>query len=326
MIDDGDADVFCCLRAQKEEKKSDARFSLKHKNIFFFSKMSAQQNIIPPDVVRKAEMQMKRKAPDDLNGEQQQHETRSKKANAAASSPTFSLQFDYSLEKQFRENSVAGFALTCVMHRERSAMKEALSLLRECLDDDDFTKISPLKMPCKAFAFLSVAEEKLQLEVEGLVTKVVRRIVSNRQNKVRFLERMIPIQTTCEYTDDAIERAVERLGITIESNEFKTFAVCHRDCFSKALVAKEDTKDEMEKWKSIAVTNAVAAAVSKRINKVSLKDPDVVIFVVVMAVNDNSIKNTDNIPTRRLGLSYAPKASKMFTVKGKGIVATSLKI
>lgn len=277
---------------------------------------------IPPDVIRKAEMQMKRKAPDDLNGEQQ-HKTRSKKANAAASSSTSSLQFDYALEKQFRENSVAGFALTCVMHRERSAMKEALELLRECLDDD-FTKISPMKMPCKAFAFLSVAEEKLQLELVEVVTRVVR-IVLNRQNEVRFLERMIPIQTTCEYTDDAIERAVERLGITNQSNEFKTFAVCHRDCFSKALVAKEDTKDEMEKWKSMAVTNAVAKAISKRIDKVSLKDPDVVIFVVVLAVNDNGIKNTDNIPTRRLGLSYATRESKVFTVKSKGIVATNLK-
>jgi tRNA(Ser,Leu) C12 N-acetylase TAN1 len=277
---------------------------------------------IPPDVIRKAEMQMKRKAPDDLNGEQQ-HKTRSKKANAAASSSTSSLQFDYALEKQFRENSVAGFALTCVMHRERSAMKEALELLRECLDDD-FTKISPMKMPCKAFAFLSVAEEKLQLELVEVVTRVAR-IVLNRQNEVRFLERMIPIQTTCEYTDDAIERAVERLGITNQSNEFKTFAVCHRDCFSKALVAKEDTKDEMEKWKSMAVTNAVAKAVSKRIDKVSLKDPDVVIFVVVLAVNDNGIKNTDNIPTRRLGLSYATRESKVFTVKSKGIVATNLK-
>ena len=276
---------------------------------------------IPPDVIRKAEMQMKRKAPDDLNGEQ--HKTRSKKANAAASSSTSSLQFDYALEKQFRENSVAGFALTCVMHRERSAMKEALELLRECLDDD-FTKISPMKMPCKAFAFLSVAEEKLQLELVEVVTRVVR-IVLNRQNEVRFLERMIPIQTTCEYTDDAIERAVERLGITNQSNEFKTFAVCHRDCFSKALVAKEDTKDEMEKWKSMAVTNAVAKAVSKRIDIVSLKDPDVVIFVVVLAVNDNGIKNTDNIPTRRLGLSYATRESKVFTVKSKGIVATNLK-
>jgi tRNA(Ser,Leu) C12 N-acetylase TAN1 len=276
---------------------------------------------IPPDVIRKAEMQMKRKAPDDLNGEQ--HKTRSKNANAAASSSTSSLQFDYALEKQFRENSVAGFALTCVMHRERSAMKEALELLRECLDDD-FTKISPMKMPCKAFAFLSVAEEKLQLELVEVVTRVVR-IVLNRQNEVRFLERMIPIQTTCEYTDDAIERAVERLGITNQSNEFKTFAVCHRDCFSKALVAKEDTKDEMEKWKSMAVTNAVAKAVSKRIDIVSLKDPDVVIFVVVLAVNDNGIKNTDNIPTRRLGLSYATRESKVFTVKSKGIVATNLK-
>lgn len=279
---------------------------------------------IPPDVIRKAEMQMKRKAPDDLNGEQ--HKTRSKKANAAASSSTSSLQFDYALEKQFRENSVAGFALTCVMHRERSAMKEALELLRECLDDD-FTKISPMKMPCKAFAFLSVAEEKLQLELVEVVTRVVR-IVLNRQNEVRFLERMIPIQTTCEYTDDAIERAVERLGITNQSNEFKTFAVCHRDCFSKALVAKEDTKDEMEKWKSMAVTNAVAKAVSKitRIDKVDLRDPDVVIFVVVLAVNDNfGIKNTDNIPTRRLGLSYATRESKVFTVKSKGIDATNLK-
>jgi tRNA(Ser,Leu) C12 N-acetylase TAN1 len=284
--------------------------------------MSAQNNI-PPDVVRKAEMQMKRTAPDDLNGERDK--TRSKKANnAAGSSSTFSLQFDYALEKQFRENSVAGFALTCVMHRERSAMKEALSLLRECMGDGFSTKISPMKMPCKAFAFLSVAEEKLQLELVEVVTRVVR-IVLNRQNEVRFLERMIPIQTTCEYTDDAIERAVERLGITNQSNEFKTFAVCHRDCFSKALVAKEDTKDEMEKWKSMAVTNAVAKAVSKRIDKVSLKDPDVVIFVVVLAVNDNGIKNTDNIPTRRLGLSYATRESKVFTVKSKGIVATNLK-
>jgi len=288
--------------------------------------MSIPNNNIPPGIVRKAEMQMKRKAPDDLNGEQ--HKTRSKKANAAASSSTSSLQFDYDLEKQFRENSVAGFALTCVMHRERSAMKEALSLLRECLDDD-FTKISPMKMPCKAFAFLSVAEEKLQLEMVEVVTRVVR-IVLNRQNEVRFLERMIPIQTTCEYTDDAIERAVERLGITNQSNEFKTFAVCHRDCFSKALVAKEDTKDEMEKWKSMAVTNAVASSVSKRIDKVSLKDPDVVIFVVVLAVNDNfGVKNTKkdfSNMTRRLGLSYATRESKVFTVKSKGIDATNLKL
>ena len=61
------------------------------------------------------------------------------------------------------------------------------------------------------------------------------------------------------------------------------------------------------------------------LDKVSLKDPDVVIFVVVLAVNDNGIKNTDNIPTRRLGLSYATRESKVFTVKSKGIVATNLK-
>ena len=270
---------------------------------------------------------MKRKAPDDWkNGIIESNNKTSKTDDADdenTSSKNSSLQFNYALEKQLRDKSVTGFALTCVMHRERSAMKEALELLRECLDDD-FTKISPMKMPCKAFAFLSVAEEKLQLELVEVVTRVVR-IVLNRQNEVRFLERMIPIQTTCEYTDDAIERAVERLGITNQSNEFKTFAVCHRDCFSKALVAKEDTKDEMEKWKSMAVTNAVAKAISKRIDKVSLKDPDVVIFVVVLAVNDNGIKNTDNIPTRRLGLSYATRESKVFTVKSKGIVATNLK-
>jgi len=84
------------------------------------------------------------------------------------------------------------------------------------------------------------------------------------------------------YSDDAIERAIDRLRIdggwskssssisSGRSSQFKSFAVCHRDCFSKALVAKEDTKDEMEKWKSRAVTNAVAKAVSKitRIDKV----------------------------------------------------------
>ncbi|CAL6359072.1 unnamed protein product [Bathycoccus prasinos] len=272
---------------------------------------------IPPDVIRKAEMQMKRKAPDDLNGER--HKTRSKKANAAASSSTSSLQFDYALEKQFRENSVAGFALTCVMHRERSAMKEALELLRECLDDD-FTKISPMKMPCKAFAFLSFIDTNCDGETNCKLLEV--------------LERMIAIQTTCEYSEDSIERAIDRLRIdggwskssssisSGRSSQFKSFAICHRDCFSKAL------SEDVEKWKSRAVTNAVAKAVSKitRIDKVDLRDPDVVIFVVVLAVNDNfGIKNTDNIPTRRLGLSYATRESKVFTVKSKGIDATNLK-
>ena len=285
---------------------------------------------IPPDVIRKAEMQMKRKAPDDLNGER--HKTRSKKANAAASSSTSSLQFDYALEKQFRENSVAGFALTCVMHRERSAMKEALELLRECLDDD-FTKISPMKMPCKAFAFLSFIDTNCVGETNCKLLEVMKRVMRASRQNVRFLERMIAIQTTCEYSEDAIDRAIDRLCIDCgrsksssissgRSSQFKSFAICHRDCFSKAL------SEDVEKWKSRAVTNAVAKAVSKitRIDKVDLRDPDVVIFVVVLAVNDNfGIKNTDNIPTRRLGLSYATRESKVFTVKSKGIDATNLK-
>jgi hypothetical protein len=286
---------------------------------------------IPPDVIRKAEMQMKRKAPDDLNGEQQ-HKTRSKKANAAASSSTSSLQFDYALEKQIRENSVAGFALTCVMHRERSAMKEALELLRECLDDD-FTKISPMKMPCKAFAFLSFIDTNCDGETNCKLLEVMKRVMRASRQNVRFLERMIAIQTTCEYSEDAIERAIDRLRIdggwskssssisSGRSSQFKSFAICHRDCFSKVL------SEDVEKWKSRAVTNAVAKAVSKitRIDKVDLRDPDVVIFVVVLAVNDNfGIKNTDNIRTRRLGLSYATRESKVFTVKSKGIDATNL--
>ena len=288
---------------------------------------------IPPDVIRKAEMQMKRKAPDDLNGEQ--HKTRSKKANAAASSSTSSLQFDYALEKQFRENSVAGFALTCVMHRERSAMKEALELLRECLDDD-FTKISPMKMPCKAFAFLSFIDTNCDGETNCKLLEVMKRVMRASRQNVRFLERMIAIQTTCEYSEDAIERAIDRLRIdggrskssssisSGRSSQFKSFAICHRDCFSKAL------SEDVEKWKSRAVTNAVAKAVSKitRIDKVDLRDPDLVIFVVVLAVNDNGVKNTKkdfSNMTRRLGLSYAMRESKVFTVKSKGIDATNLK-
>ena len=302
--------------------------------------MSAARNGIPPDVVRKAEMQMKRKAPEDLNGR-----TRARRkendvddgAFVSSSTPT-SMRFNYGLEKQLRESSLAGFAFTCVMHRERSAMKEALTLLRECIDDDA-VKISPMKMPCKAFAFLSFIEEEEEEEEEGEkqgvannnssaievpeVMKKVVRVAMRRQN-VRFLERMIAISTTCEHNEDAIERAIDRIGIGNHSqNTFKTFAICHHDSFSKALLS---TDKESEKWKSKAVTNAVAAAVAKRIKSVDLQDPDVVIFVVVLAVNDNSITTSTNTPTRRLGLSFAAKDSNVFTVKkGKGIVATSLK-
>ncbi len=294
--------------------------------------MSAARNGIPPDVVRKAEIQMKRKAPEDLNGR-----TRARRkendvddgAFVSSSTPT-SMRFNYGLEKQLRESSLAGFAFTCVMHRERSAMKEALTLLRECIDDDA-VKISPMKMPCKAFAFLSFIEEEGEkqgvannnssaIEVPEVMKKVVR--VAMRRQNVRFLERMIAISTTCEYNEDAIERAIDRLGIGSQ-NTFKTFAICHRDSFSKALLS---TDKESEKWKSKAVTNAVAAAVAKRIKSVDLQDPDVVIFVVVLAVNDNSTTTSTNTPTRRLGLSFAAKDSNVFTVKkGKGIVATSLK-
>ena len=160
------------------------------------------------------------------------------------------------------------------------------------------------------------------IEVPEVMKKVVR--VAMRRQNVRFLERMIAISTTCEHNEDAIERAIDRLGIGNHSqNTFKTFAICHRDSFSKALLS---TDKESEKWKSKAVTNAVAAAVAKRIKSVDLQDPDVVIFVVVLAVNDNSITTSTNTPTRRLGLSFAAKDSNVFTVKkGKGIVATSIK-
>ena len=302
--------------------------------------MSAARNGIPPDVVRKAEMQMKRKAPEDLNGRTRARRKENDGDDGAfvSSSTPKSMQFNYELEKQLRESSLAGFAFTCVMHRERSAMKEALTLLRECIDDDA-VKISPMKMPCKAFAFLSFIDEEEEEEEEGEkqgvannnssaievpeVMKKVVRVAMRRQN-VRFLERMIAISTTCEYNEDAIERAIDRLGIGNHSqNTFKTFAICHRDSFSKALLS---TDKESEKWKSKAVTNAVAAAVAKRIKSVDLQDPDVVIFVVVLAVNDNSITTSTNTPTRRLGLSFAAKDSNVFTVKkGKGIVATSLK-
>ena len=302
--------------------------------------MSAARNGIPPDVVRKAEMQMKRKAPEDLNGRTRARRKENDVDDGAfvSSSTPKSMQFNYELEKQLRESSLAGFAFTCVMHRERSAMKEALTLLRECIDDDA-VKISPMKMPCKAFAFLSFIDEEEEEEEEGEkqgvannnssaievpeVMKKVVRVAMRRQN-VRFLERMIAISTTCEYNEDAIERAIDRLGIGNHSqNTFKTFAICHRDSFSKALLS---TDKESEKWKSKAVTNAVAAAVAKRIKSVDLQDPDVVIFVVVLAVNDNSITTSTNTPTRRLGLSFAAKDSNVFTVKkGKGIVATSLK-
>ena len=279
---------------------------------------------------------MKRKAPDDLeNGIIESNNKTSKTDDADdenTSSKNSSLQFNYALEKQLRDKSVTGFALTCVMHRERSAMKEALELLRECLDDD-FTKISPMKMPCKAFAFLSFIDTNCVGETNCKLLEVMKRVMRASRQNVRFLERMIAIQTTCEYSEDAIDRAIDRLCIDCgrsksssissgRSSQFKSFAICHRDCFSKAL------SEDVEKWKSRAVTNAVAKAVSKitRIDKVDLKDPDLVIFVVVLAVNDNfGIKNTDNIPTRRLGLSYATRESKVFTVKSKGIDATNLK-
>ncbi len=121
--------------------------------------MSAARNGIPPDVVRKAEMQMKRKAPEDLNGRTRTRRKENDGDDGAVPSSTPSMRFNYALEKQLRESSIAGFAFTCVMHRERSAMKEALTLLRECIDDDA-VKISPMKMPCKAFAFLSFIDEE----------------------------------------------------------------------------------------------------------------------------------------------------------------------
>jgi len=214
-------------------------------------------------------------------------------------------------------------------------MKEALELLRECLDDD-FTKISPMKMPCKAFAFLSFIDTNCVGETNCKLLEVMKRVMRASRQNVRFLERMIAIQTTCEYSEDAIDRAIDRLCIDCgrsksssissgRSSQFKSFAICHRDCFSKAL------SEDVEKWKSRAVTNAVAKAVSKitRIDKVDLKDPDLVIFVVVLAVNDNfGVKNTKkdfSNMTRRLGLSYATRESKVFTVKSKGIDATNLK-
>ena len=90
-------------------------------------------------------MQMKRKAPDDLNGEQ--HKTRSERG--------FVVDFPCSLTTLWKSSFVRTQwrALRYMRHAPRTVGDErSFELLRECLDDD-FTKISPMKMPQSVCVF-----------------------------------------------------------------------------------------------------------------------------------------------------------------------------
>ena len=307
---------------------------------------------IDEDIVRAAETQMKRKAPslhnpDDDDDDYHRDNSTTTNINPSCSPSSSSLvytkffhsQYSYPTEKRFvSTNNVKGFAISSIMHREQSAMKEAVRLLF------DYTfgvvpngfEFAPMKVPCKAFAFIACVRPILETENDDdaknaneVLLNMASNAINNRDKvKIRFLERIYAIMTTCENDEMEIENAIRRLRIPT-TDALSSFAVSHRDGFSKRFTVGDD--EGIIKWQSSSIIKSVAkslANVYPNLKNVDLLEPDVVVFVVVLAVNVNEGKNCAadaSTTSRKLGLSYATKESNCFEIRKRGIFATSLK-
>ena len=190
---------------------------------------------IDEDIVRAAETQMKRKAPslhnpDDDDDDYHRDNSTTTNTNPSCSPSSSSLvytkffhsQYSYPTEKRFvSTNNVKGFAISSIMHREQSAMKEAVRLLF------DYTfgvvpngfEFAPMKVPCKAFAFIACVRPILETENDDdaknaneVLLNMASNAINNRDKvKIRFLERIYAIMTTCENDEMEIENAIRRV-------------------------------------------------------------------------------------------------------------------
>jgi hypothetical protein len=255
---------------------------------------------------REAEAEMRRKAPREIDGADVAKKRRKTAADGdggdddANDDHDGSIELDVSLERyEYAAPAVilsgnggaCGFAITCQFMREKSATKEAMALLApHCRA----YALNPVKMPGRGFVFVRLSERTPATTadadaaaaapseaVSGIVRDVVRAVAAaGSAGKPRWVEKMAPVQFTCDAGDVAARVAARADGWrALAAAEAKArgdgkkvnFAVVYRnrfrsDAFASGGGGKGAAEKEKEKEKDAADADADADADAKKTN------------------------------------------------------------
>ena len=251
---------------------------------------------------REAEAEMRRKAPREIDGADVAKKRRKTAADGdggdddANDDHDGSIELDVSLERyEYAAPAVilsgnggaCGFAITCQFMREKSATKEAMALLApHCRA----YALNPVKMPGRGFVFVRLSERTPATTadadaaaappseaVSGIVRDVVRAVAAaGSAGKPRWVEKMAPVQFTCDAGDVAARVAARADGWrALAAAEAKArgdgkkvnFAVVYRNRFrSDAFASGGGGKGAAEKEKEKDADAADADADAKKTN------------------------------------------------------------
>ena len=193
---------------------------------------------------REAEMEMRRKAPRELDGTDLRAKRR-KTFDAQDGDGATGGEADESLERYeyaapdaiVRGLGCVGFVVTCSFQREKSATREATEMLRPRLPATPLAfgaaakglRLNPVKMPGRGFVLIRMSERPdpdgakgrddsdhhpsdddrtratVAAEVLGVVTRTVADVRAGRCPAPRFVEKMTPVTVTCAFDGEAVD-------------------------------------------------------------------------------------------------------------------------
>ena len=193
---------------------------------------------------REAEMEMRRKAPRELDGTDLRAKRRktfdARDGGGDDGDGATGGEADESLERYeyaapdaiVRGLGCVGFVVTCSFQREKSATREATEMLRPRLPTSKGLRLNPVKMPGRGFILVRMSERPDQdasdakgrddphpgdpndddgtraivaAEAVGVVTRTVADVKAGRCPAPRFVEKITPVTATCAFDRAAID-------------------------------------------------------------------------------------------------------------------------
>ena len=193
---------------------------------------------------REAEMEMRRKAPRELDGTDLRAKRRktfdAQDGGGDDGDGATGGEADESLERYeyaapdaiVRGLGCVGFVVTCSFQREKSATREATEMLRPRLPTTKGLRLNPVKMPGRGFILVRMSERPdpdasdakgrddphpenpndddrtraiVAAEAVGVVTRTVADVKAGRCPAPRFVEKITPVTATCAFDRAAID-------------------------------------------------------------------------------------------------------------------------
>ena len=194
---------------------------------------------------REAEMEMRRKAPRELDGTDLRAKRRktfdARDGGGDDGDGATGGEADESLERYeyaapdaiVRGLGCVGFVVTCSFQREKSATREATEMLRPRLPTTKALRLNPVKMPGRGFILVRMSERPnpdasdakgrddphpedpnddddgtraiVAAEAVGVVTRTVADVKAGRCPAPRFVEKITPVTATCAFDRAAID-------------------------------------------------------------------------------------------------------------------------